>query len=245
MSEQAQPDKKPLTDEEVNELLQGDYAVDEASGDRTGGEKLEILSGTEIWREVIQNKAYELYCSVKSGDIQPKEASENFLKLVSNRRVKIDTEGESAGSSEVPQSPVKELEASAHDLNKDFVTLVIPKDWADQSLYVSVFDDGWEVCRAKDHPLGDFSKSDWNNEKENELIHLELLKRELTDLLELIKSHVVQIKETAKIMREGEFTGGEYRGMQKLIEHLCYKICCAIDNNLKVKTEVIKNDLWF
>ncbi|GEM_PF-3571487 len=242
MPETSQQYNASPSDEQINELLQGDYAVDEAAevGDRP--DKVEQILETDSEKQRLLIMLNSVLSDLYTGRITKKEAVESLELAIAEVKVKSDTQYKSAGSSAVDDSPVKELEASAYDLDSKFLTLMIPKDWADEPLYISLFDDGWEVCRAKDHPLGNISKSNWTDEKTEELSELQRLKQQVAATLETILSTAKQIENCAEAMQQGAFGKDEPSDIQILIRHLALKVEFQVRRHLKVKLEAVNYD---
>lgn len=237
-------DQSSITLEDSNDTnaTEGGQPDDEAVGDRTGGEKLEADTGEDPNEKVLRDNVSNILANLFADSIGVGTAADYFVQALKQYLKKTDIESENDESSSTLENPARELEASVHDLKPRFVRLMVPERWADEPIYFSLFDDGWEVYRAADHPMGNFARTTWNDDMAEELSELRRLKNELGATLETILELSRQIDKTVEAMLGGGFSGGEYRGMKLLIQYLSREVQKEVRRNLTVETEVKCDD---
>ena len=214
----------------------------EAADERTGEEKAGAVGGEDLNAKVLRSNVSMILANLFADRIGTGTAADYFVQALKQYLVKTDTESKSDESSSTLENPVKELEASAHDLNGEFLTLMVPKRWADEPIYFSLFDDGWEICRAKDHPMGTFAGTSWNDDMAEELSELRRLRNELGATLETVLQLGRQTEKVVEAMLQGGLSAGEYRGMQLLIRYLSREVQKEILRHLTFEIEVTCDD---
>jgi hypothetical protein len=256
MTETPQPYQVP-NPEEIDDLLKGDFTVDEPAPD---DKVLEVCIDAD-------SKVIEV------GDLDCDDAVSVLSDIVDtyfNTSISIDfaqeilEELEAMGwrfcqTSKVlevrdrPDESSKVLEVRDHpgttsevlEEGENFIRPIVLKAWLPGAIYIDLYDDGWEVRQHPDPLDKDISKSDWSDEKSEELYELSRLRLEMANTLQSIQVLAMQIENAAQAMRDGGLSGWEHKGVQLLVKFLAAQILDLVRKHLRVNLEVVRDDIKF
>ncbi len=227
MTEMSELYKVPAP-EEVNDLLKGDYSVDEAAPENHP--PLKTPPGANCETPIgLLSEIVDTYLDTSiSVDLASEMLEE--MEAMGWRLVKFSSTGAE--------------NSSTLEEGENFIKPVIPKAWLPGAVWIDLYDDGWEVRQHSDPLDEDISSSGWSDKNSEELAMLRRIKNELAGSLQKIYIYADQIETNNQALLENSFDDDEQRGVEIMDRYLAAQIKVYIRRHLKIDLEVTGYDIF-